>query len=364
MRLEVLTKDGLTYYHNKLKNTFVQQSNLNTAISNYIDTIDWVTEIGDAYVTPEQVEDIISQADLDDYMPLSGGTFTGTVNGVTPTSGDNSTKLATTAYVQGELSGATPTSIADTEIEQYWTGVIPEQVNLFLPLSGGAITGNLSVSGTITGNVTGTASGNLPLSGGTMTGNIIFGNNEAYIQKQNADIVHRNQLEIGWGRPETSDGGEWFLDGAKIALHSYNANNSSFDNGGFVISATDGTNHPQFTGYPDGRLTWVDKEIERIESSGTNYIRYVNGLQICWGHSANKTVNGSNSVSQVVTFPVAFKDSDYAVSFTSRYSGGSWTNNTLVINNNTTTSIELFLQNVTGSAYTFYFVWMAVGYWK
>ena len=79
--MEVLTKDGLTYYHNKIKNAFVKQSDLdtalNTAIDNKLDTIDWVTEIGDAYVTPEQVADIISQSDLDNYLPKSGGTMTG-----------------------------------------------------------------------------------------------------------------------------------------------------------------------------------------------------------------------------------------------------------------------------------------------
>lgn len=37
------------------------------------------------------------------YLPLAGGTLTGAVNGVTPTAGDESTKLATTAYVREEV---------------------------------------------------------------------------------------------------------------------------------------------------------------------------------------------------------------------------------------------------------------------
>ena len=37
------------------------------------------------------------------YLPLAGGTLTGAVNGVTPTAGDDSTKLATTAYVREEV---------------------------------------------------------------------------------------------------------------------------------------------------------------------------------------------------------------------------------------------------------------------
>jgi hypothetical protein len=42
------------------------------------------------------------------YMPLAGGTFTGAVNGITPAPGDNSTLLATTAFVQStsSLSGS------------------------------------------------------------------------------------------------------------------------------------------------------------------------------------------------------------------------------------------------------------------
>ena len=43
------------------------------------------------------------QSELLNYLPLSGGTLTGVVNGVTPTAGDDTTKLATTAYVQEEI---------------------------------------------------------------------------------------------------------------------------------------------------------------------------------------------------------------------------------------------------------------------
>lgn len=43
------------------------------------------------------------QGELLNYLPLSGGTLTGVVNGVTPTAGDDTTKLATTAYVQEEI---------------------------------------------------------------------------------------------------------------------------------------------------------------------------------------------------------------------------------------------------------------------
>jgi hypothetical protein len=38
------------------------------------------------------------------YMPITGGTFTGPVYGLTPAENDDSTQLATTAFVQGELA--------------------------------------------------------------------------------------------------------------------------------------------------------------------------------------------------------------------------------------------------------------------
>lgn len=101
----------------------------------------------------------------------------------------------------------------------------------------------------------------LPLSGGTMTGDIIFGNNEAYIQKQDESILGYNQFEIGWGRPETSAGTEWRADGAKMAFHSYHADNTK-DDGAFAILATDGVNNKQLNGNPSGDLTWNGKNLD------------------------------------------------------------------------------------------------------
>ena len=45
------------------------------------------------------------------YLPLSGGTLTGVLNGVTPTAGDNSTKIATTEFVNAKAGGGTPTGV-------------------------------------------------------------------------------------------------------------------------------------------------------------------------------------------------------------------------------------------------------------
>lgn len=194
----------------------------------------------------------IPQAVMDRYLiaPIASPAFTGNPTAPTQAKADNSTKLATTAYVKAVVA----------DYLELTGGSITGDVDITGDLSvSGAITGNLT--GNLTGNVTGTASGNLALTGGTMTGDIIFGNNEAYIQKQDASILGYNQFEIGWGRPETSAGTEWNADGAKMAFHSYHADNTR-DDGAFAILATDGVNNKQLNGNPSGDLTWNGKNLD------------------------------------------------------------------------------------------------------
>lgn len=55
---------------------------------------------------------ILTAANYNSYaLPLSGGTLTGVVNGVTPPVGDDSKKLATTEFVNTKASAAAPTGV-------------------------------------------------------------------------------------------------------------------------------------------------------------------------------------------------------------------------------------------------------------
>lgn len=66
---------------------------------------------------------------VDNFLPLSGGTLTGEVEGVTPASNDNSTKLATTEWVIGSLKenafilddSHTPTIPNSADLNDYTT---------------------------------------------------------------------------------------------------------------------------------------------------------------------------------------------------------------------------------------------------
>jgi len=160
----------------------------------------------------------------------------------------------------------------------------------YLPLSGGSINGNLSVSGTITGDVTGTASGNLPLSGGTMTGTLYFNTGgEARIQ---------NNLSTNDGFVSIYGGGG-YTNGAYITL---SGKDRSTNAGVFSIYANDGVNGTKsLQGKSDGTLTWNGKSIpERsygislVSTAGENTYTFscnTNGAVVFAKRGANVSVH-------------------------------------------------------------------------
>jgi hypothetical protein len=103
-------------------------------------------------------------------MPVSGGTFTGAVSGLTAASGTNTTELATTAFVQAAISGmptatsellggtVTVASGSKTLANNEFCTVITSGLTLTLPLSPAAgNTVGVSIAGSFTDT---TVSGN------------------------------------------------------------------------------------------------------------------------------------------------------------------------------------------------------------
>lgn len=162
----------------------------------------------------------------------------------------------------------------------------------------------------------------LSLSGGQMSGDIYYFSDSA--------------------RFIISGGTKW-----KTSPHIVlNGKNSELNPGAFEIKACDGTTDPiSFIGKPDGVLTWKGKNVETVESSGSNYIRYTSGLQICWGQAEGSTR---------VTLPQPFVSVEYQVSLTDvgvdRHSGGA--------GQRKTTTFYIY-----GPGGVFYH-WIAIGKWK
>ena len=188
----------------------------------------------------------------------------------------------------------------------------------------------------------------LPLSGGTMTGALTFGVYNAIFRN-----VDNNGLLLS-GATANEKGAALVLCGKD------NANNA----GRFLLIARDGANEPTLIGKPDGSLTWGGKEVERVNESGTNYIRYENGLQICWGKTPQLSPSVNTDTSQRVTFPVAFKDTNYSICVSNHYvTGSGWRTSSMCVSNMQTTYVDLYIY-ITSGTYTCTLDWVAVGFWK
>lgn len=117
-----------------------------------------------------------------------------------------------------------------------------------------------------------------------------YNSNTAFFQLTNLSNVQKSNVDVGW----SYDAGT----GAGLGLRC--ASDELGNNAGeFFLFARKGNTGCVLSGKPDGSLTWNNKDVERVNAKGTNYIRYESGLQICWG------ILGAGT-SLTATYPVAF----------------------------------------------------------
>lgn len=95
----VLLEDTDPFVAGPNLSNYVTTTALTTALNNYVTQTSLNTQLA-AYLPTATAAST--------YMPIAGGTFTGVVSGITESPGDNTTKLATTAFVQAALD---PTQI-------------------------------------------------------------------------------------------------------------------------------------------------------------------------------------------------------------------------------------------------------------
>lgn len=153
-----------------------------------------------------------------------------------------------------------------------------------------------------------------------------------------------------------NSGSEWNVGGASMHLKPCIDGDSS-NLGQFNLTASNGSTSMTLLGQPDGTLKWGAKEVERVNAMSMGYydgyIRYENGLQMCWGKIESTTANADTTV----TFPVAFSKGEQVN--ISRVSSASATGGVYCwMRSVTTTSFKVFTKEATGIR------WIAVGWWK
>lgn len=201
----------------------------------------------------------------------------------------------------------------------------------------------------------------LPLAGGTMSGAIVWsGTNLNAIKRDNGN----DGVCIIGGNTDNFSGATLQLFGQTQADYA----------GRFYLRAStrsnvNDTSHPSvdLAGYPNGSLTWGGKEVERVNSESlthnSGYVRYENGLQICWGTVGVNTQYAANAyATRTWTYPVAFKLEPvvFCNSRHDRFNVG--TNNSPI----GTASCTIYSVNTsTSSAFTLSYIdCVAVGTWK
>ena len=328
----------------------------------------------------------IPQTVMDRYQiaPIASPAFTGNPTAPTPAPDDDSTKIATTEYVQAELADYLPLSggtMTGTLVSTQAISFRQNGENASLQLYGGTDSTSsrlilfgkanstypgafslearddsnaMSLYGAPSGTLIWGGNDIITAAGGTMTGTLTL-KSPAVIANQT--VTSRRNVTDSWnlllGGTSDSNGAYLRLDGSTSSM-----------TGSFTLKANDGTNSKTLVGSPDGTLTWGGKNVERVNASGTNYVRFDSGLQICWGTTASKTTNAGTSTTTTITFPVAFKDTTYTVTFVDRFGANNWQNHTFSTSSYTTTGVGLYLQNNAAGAYTYTLSWMAIGKWK
>lgn len=137
-------------------------------------------------------------------------------------------------------------------------------------------------------------------------------------------------------------------------------NNDSHKDGCLELFARSGSNVSVATLFNDG--SFYSRRIAfSINSVGSNYIRFDNGLQIAFGRT---TVSNANYLT-IISYPVPFKDSPY-ISLVPDYSGTSSAHPTIWCGVCTPTSFNIYASSsgLFDASGLLFNQWIAIGWWK
>ena len=312
------------------------------------------------------------QQELTNYLPLSGGTVSGdltvtgntNIDGYLPLAGGTMTggiKFDAT----GEIGyrGTAHTSpynpckqliVSATDID-HWGDAGGAKISLHTYDSTGTNTledgsfSLLATDGTNGNELKGKPDGTLNWSGYSIRLNG-YNSNTAFFQLTNFSNVQKSNVDVGW----SYDAGT----GAGLGLRC--ASDELGNNAGeFFLFAKKGNTGCVLSGKPDGTLVWDGKAVVTVTASsinsGTGYIRFSNGLQICWGEATIASAGAT------VTLPAAFIDTNY------RITEGRWWllnwNESYYFADRTTTSFKRYAIG-TLSSNSRVSMYIAIGKWK
>lgn len=121
------------------------------------------------------------------------------------------------------------------------------------------------------------------------------------------------------------------------------------------------------TALNDGKLGLHAAADNGIVASGAGYVRFGDGTQICWGATAQITVEANSTVTTTITYPAAFV-SGHTPEVSLTIAGNSENDNYSKLVLHTTrrlsTSCDIYFKNSSSSQIAPIAQWIIIGRWK
>lgn len=153
-------------------------------------------------------------------------------------------------------------------------------------------------------------------------------------------------------------GGAPYLVFDPAAERFYICNTSS--KAGVSLKVWDGVSGGDQTVFTVGTTNaWINGY--KIVDSGSNWIRFYDGTQICWGTNHNATDNGP----AVVSLPVTYVDTNYIATTAAKYYSSTYITLETSVSYISSSSFYIYMRKSDGGAiHTIYASWMTIGRWK
>lgn len=121
------------------------------------------------------------------------------------------------------------------------------------------------------------------------------------------------------------------------------------------------------TALNEGKLGLHDAADNGIVASGSNYVRFGDGTQICWGETDQIVVSANSTVTATIAYPAAFA-SGYPVEVSLTIAGNSendsYSRLVLHTTSRTTTNCVIYFKNASYNSMSPIAQWIVIGRWK
>lgn len=155
----------------------------------------------------------------------------------------------------------------------------------------------------------------------------------------------------------------------KLGLHDTADNSTKWNN--TELRLNHNTTDTWVAVFSDGHVDYVQKQeiadLNGVAASGSNYVRFSDGTQVCWGETGQITVKANSTVTTTITYPVAFV-SEHSPELSLTIAGNSKNDNysklVLHTTNRLTTSCDIYFKNSSFDQMSPIAQWIAIGRWK